>query len=403
MRLINYLLLFVGLFLFSACGDKLPPANEMKADLEDYNLPVVPDNKHGVVYVIRPSKGGTPGVYFDVYVDGKNKDDMIGQVGKRRYLYTTLPPGEHTIYSKAENWAEMKIQLKPKEIVFIEQVPKMGVLYVRNELRIFDEVTGKFFVMTLKPANTNEVRRIREAQYSRKIQGSIAEQSQSYKIQLKKKLNPVARVKAFREIIRFSPANEQLYDFINDLLNKELSLLMTNNSNSSRSKDVISYSCKALAASGMEKYIPTIEKAASSGVFKLQYHCSAALADYKKYYAERYKIMSKPQLPGVDVETSAYLHLLRSGNTRMIKEGAKGLIFFHQKNEVIFDVAESVLLEYGLGEKYEEKYLFAMGQLCSLLGESKSLKYQTTLEKIKNETSDFQLKRWARINLEKLK
>jgi hypothetical protein len=127
----------------------------MKAELQGFELPLMPVNNGAVLYVVRPSNGA-PAVSFDVYVDEKDKAEMIGYNDAKQYIYVPLAAGEHTVYSKAENWAEVKVNATPNEIIYMEQTPQIGFLFARNELKRIDEVTGKYHVKQLKLGTFNK-------------------------------------------------------------------------------------------------------------------------------------------------------------------------------------------------------------------------------------------------------
>jgi len=137
-------------FLLGGCGNvTVPPADVMQKEVGEYTLPQMPTDETAVVYVVRPSSGAGV-VSFDIYVDGQEKSDMIGYNDTKEYLYASLTPGRHVIYSKAENWAEMQVDAKPNQLIFIEQIPKFGVLFARNELKRLDDLTGKYHVKHLE-------------------------------------------------------------------------------------------------------------------------------------------------------------------------------------------------------------------------------------------------------------
>jgi hypothetical protein len=60
-----------------------------------------------------------------------------------------LSPGKHTLYSKAENWAELPFEAKEGDIIFAEQETNMGVIMARNNLLKIEEVPGKYHVKKL--------------------------------------------------------------------------------------------------------------------------------------------------------------------------------------------------------------------------------------------------------------
>ena len=149
-RVIGLLFLFIVAGLLTGCGSvTVPPSNVMKTDLQGFTLLLTPDENQAVLYVVRPSSGA-PVVSFDVYIDSQEKSDMIGHNDTKEYIYTVLPPGHHTIYSKAENWAKIEIEAKPNQTVFLEQIPKIGILFARNELKQLDELEGTYHVKHLE-------------------------------------------------------------------------------------------------------------------------------------------------------------------------------------------------------------------------------------------------------------
>lgn len=57
-----------------------------------------------------------------------------------------MSPGNHIIYSKAENWAEIKIDAKPRDVIFIKQITSMGIIMARNSLEQIQDTEGKYCV-----------------------------------------------------------------------------------------------------------------------------------------------------------------------------------------------------------------------------------------------------------------
>ena len=154
-RVIGLLLSLVVAGMLTGCGSvTVPPADVMKTDLQGFTLPLTPDENQAVLYVVRPSSGA-PAVSFDVYIDSQEKSAMIGHNDTEEYIYTALSPGHHTIYSKAENWAEMQVEASPNQVIFLEQIPKIGFLFARNELKKLDQLEGTYHVKHLKPGTFN--------------------------------------------------------------------------------------------------------------------------------------------------------------------------------------------------------------------------------------------------------
>lgn len=163
MNAMRYLLLAIALFVFAGCvqtpiqtsQQKAAKPRVQKAKVVKPDLPVVPVGKGAMVYVVRPNKGAKA-VSFDVYIDGKEKSNFLGSTDTEQYLYAHLPAGKHTIYSKAEKWAALKVNLSPREVVFIEQKSKRGFLFARNEISIIDKKTGTGHVKKLKVGTFNK-------------------------------------------------------------------------------------------------------------------------------------------------------------------------------------------------------------------------------------------------------
>jgi hypothetical protein len=57
-----------------------------------------------------------------------------------------IEPGEYTVFSKAENWAEISIIAKAGDIIFIEQNVKMGFVMARNSLTKIANSRGKYYI-----------------------------------------------------------------------------------------------------------------------------------------------------------------------------------------------------------------------------------------------------------------
>jgi hypothetical protein len=73
----------------------------------------------------------------------------MGYTYGSQYIYFDLSPGEHKIMSKADHWAEIKISVKPGDIIFIKQDPSMGMVTFNNKLITLQDYEGKYYVKTL--------------------------------------------------------------------------------------------------------------------------------------------------------------------------------------------------------------------------------------------------------------
>lgn len=143
----------IGLFLiglaalFTGCAT-LPSPEVMKAETANFQVPKLPDAGKAMVYVVRPSAlGGL--VRFNVFLDDQEAASEMGYTRSSQYVYFSVQPGPHKIYSKAENWAEVSITANAGDIIFLQQETAMGVIMARNSLAKLEETPGKYHVKTL--------------------------------------------------------------------------------------------------------------------------------------------------------------------------------------------------------------------------------------------------------------
>lgn len=140
--------LFVLIFLAITGCSTLPSPEQMKAETADFKIPYLPETDKAMIYVVRPAAlGGL--VRFNVYVDDRLPDSEMGYTRSAQYIYFNVKPGKHRLFSLAENWAEIEIDVKPNEILFIEQNPEIGFLYARNSLLKIEDYQGKYHLKSL--------------------------------------------------------------------------------------------------------------------------------------------------------------------------------------------------------------------------------------------------------------
>ena len=139
--------LLVGSALITGCAS-LPSPEVMKAETATYQLPKLPEQGKAIVYVVRPSSVGGL-IRFNVFVDDQEASSEMGYTRSNQYIYFSLLPGEHKIYSKAENWAETLVSAKAGDIIFIQQDASMGILMARNNIFKLEDYQGKYHVKTL--------------------------------------------------------------------------------------------------------------------------------------------------------------------------------------------------------------------------------------------------------------
>ncbi len=137
--------LAVVLFALAAGCATLPSKEEMALDISGYELPKQPEADSALIYVVRPSGLG-PIVRFNVFLDDKEDASEMGYTRGSQYVYFFVTPGIHTIYSKAENWANISVKVKPRDVIFIKQTPSIGFIMARNSLDLVQETEGKYDV-----------------------------------------------------------------------------------------------------------------------------------------------------------------------------------------------------------------------------------------------------------------
>ena len=133
--------------LVTGCAS-LPSPEKMKAETATYQLPKLPEVGKAIAYVVRPAGVGGL-VRFNVFVDDQESASEVGYTRASQYIYFNLTPGEHKVFSKAENWAETAVSVNAGDIVFIRQEPSFGVIMARNNLFKLEEYEGKYHVKTL--------------------------------------------------------------------------------------------------------------------------------------------------------------------------------------------------------------------------------------------------------------
>ena len=149
MSTLKFKLLFLSAItlLLQGCAS-LPSTEVMKAETASFQLPKLPDSGKALVYVVRPSAIGAI-VRFNIFVDSKDDSAEVGYTRGGQYIYFSVIPGTHKIYSNAENWAEMTISAKPGEVIYLQQEPAFGIIMARNNIFKIEDHQGKYYVKTL--------------------------------------------------------------------------------------------------------------------------------------------------------------------------------------------------------------------------------------------------------------
>jgi len=142
------LLLVGAAAVVSGCATA-PSPEMMKQEIATFQVPKLPGPGQAMVYVVRPYSEGTL-IRFNVFVDNQEAASEVGYTRGNQYIYFSLSPGNHKIYSKAENWADAGVSVKAGDIVYIKQEPSMGFIMARNTIYKIEDYEGKYYVKTLE-------------------------------------------------------------------------------------------------------------------------------------------------------------------------------------------------------------------------------------------------------------
>jgi hypothetical protein len=140
-------ILAVCLVALPGCSS-LPAPQAMRDATDKFQLPKLPADGKAMVYVVRPSGLGSL-IRFNVFVDDQQATSEMGYTRGHQYIYFSVTPGNHKIYSKAENWADAEVSVKAGDVVYIKQDPSMGLIMARNSIYKIEDYEGKYHVMTL--------------------------------------------------------------------------------------------------------------------------------------------------------------------------------------------------------------------------------------------------------------
>ena len=130
---IKFIISTIILVVLFGCG---APKATMQLDSKAKQLK--PSADKALVYIVRPSTLG-----FAIPMKVSVNDTYIGSTGGKRFVYVFLDSGKYAITSKAENEAEVILEVQAGKIYFLEQIPKMGWIKARNKLEQLSETEGQ--------------------------------------------------------------------------------------------------------------------------------------------------------------------------------------------------------------------------------------------------------------------
>lgn len=126
-----------------------PKIEEMQKAIANYELPNNAKKGEASIYVVRPDPMGSL-VRFNIHVGEDELDENeIGWTRGYQRLNFYLPAGKHRILSVAENTAEMDIEVKAGDKVFIRQNPHFGIIFARNSIHKIEETEGTYWYMKM--------------------------------------------------------------------------------------------------------------------------------------------------------------------------------------------------------------------------------------------------------------
>jgi len=143
---------FVCLSLWG-CASVPPRLDEMRAQTAGFQLPKLPEEGKALVYVVNPSTfakySSKHGNMYPVYLDNHDSPSEVGATFGQQYTYFSVTPGEHKIFTKADNWAELDISAKAGDVIFLKQEPYMGFTTLNIRLDRISDDEGKYYIKTL--------------------------------------------------------------------------------------------------------------------------------------------------------------------------------------------------------------------------------------------------------------
>lgn len=214
-------------------------------------------------------------------------------------------------------------------------------------------------------------------------------------IRMLQSLSPKTRINAAKYITRSGITDPRLYNIINEKLLSEYN----SNTENANHVDEMSWMCKALAASGAERYAPTLEKISETARNpKLKKYAKQSLSLMTEY-AERNRIINSTAEndPELSAEVNQYINMLRSNNINLKRDAAK-LIYRHPVSEKkLFDVLRDQLLkDYQQATSQGSKYTDTIAWMCKALGSSGLSEYRAALTEIVDNSSNSKIVNYAK-------
>jgi hypothetical protein len=134
-------LLAASIALLSGCASVPEASAELDQAAKGFTAP----SDRAGVYIYRNETFGAA-IKVNVLMD----DKYLGETASKTYFYVEVPPGKHTVISKAENESTVSFDALAGRLYYVWQEIKMGLFQPRTELKVVDEATGRAGVMESK-------------------------------------------------------------------------------------------------------------------------------------------------------------------------------------------------------------------------------------------------------------
>jgi hypothetical protein len=134
-------LLAVSLALLSGCASIPEASPELDRQAKTFSAP----SRKAGVYIYRNEHFGAA-IQAQLLLDG----NYLGHTGAMTYYYVEVPAGRHTITGKAENESVVTFDAVNGRLYYVWQEIKLGLMTMRNELKLVDEATGRAGVLECK-------------------------------------------------------------------------------------------------------------------------------------------------------------------------------------------------------------------------------------------------------------
>ncbi|MCY0963794.1 hypothetical protein [Parathalassolituus penaei] len=104
----------------------------------------------GMIYILRPLNDQSL-ASMTVTLDDTQAGSIKGTTSGGQYLVFPVSAGKHTLYSLAENRAELAVEVKDGETLYILQNASYGFGSAISELKQLDQAAGLKMLPTLRP------------------------------------------------------------------------------------------------------------------------------------------------------------------------------------------------------------------------------------------------------------